>query len=130
MTTGWEDYTPAELEQIKNEKLRLKMKRLAAEMAAQSGLSVLDDPEQARDWLQMRSQQPQAGAAELNLTDKDFDRLYAVAEAIAEERIKKQEQMRRALLAGDNDNALSIARELCGIEVGDEEGNRTSSRVH
>ncbi len=108
---GLEDLTPEERETIAQERARLKLARLAAEAALQE----LKNPEHARAWV--RGQLPVPTAPDPNPANMNLDGLYAAASEIAKRQNQKLEWLRKALLAGDNDNALRFAKELCGIEV-------------
>ena len=53
--------------------------------------------------------------------------IHAIME-VARQRKAVLERLRAALESGNNDQALELARQLCGI--GNEESNRTDSRLN
>lgn len=60
---------------------------------------------------------------------KEFGDLYEAAAEIARARREKLYKLRAALRRNDSSAALTIARELCGLND-DEERNRTHTCVH
>ena len=61
----------------------------------------------------------------------DHIRIAGIVEsviAVGRQRAAQLELLRIALISEDEQNALRLARELCGVS--DEEGHRTDTRVH
>jgi hypothetical protein len=85
------------------------------------------------DRLNMREQDGAAGFGAEPFGDEKHIAISGIVDAILEvgrQRNSLLSQLRSALQSGQDDVALVLARQLCGISNHEEESNRTHSRVH
>jgi hypothetical protein len=101
-----------------------------AQLAVDNWRMLLDDPEIALAYvngeLELPAAQPATDAASLLPAES----LYTAALNIAQERRDKLMRLRGALTSNDDQGALGLARELCGLGDDNEKRNRTHSRIN